>query len=61
MRSLRLNFELNVEVYDTAISGGIEAFIAEHRHVRLTHHDLDKRSFPVRLRDASARLMLPYL
>ncbi len=61
VRSLRLNFELNVEVYDNAISAGIEAFIAEHRHVRLTHHDLDKRRFAVRLRDASARLMLPYL
>jgi cardiolipin synthase len=61
VRSLRLNFELNVEIYDETITSGIDAFICEHRHVRLTHHDLDKRRFPVRLRDASARLMLPYL
>ena len=61
VRSLRLNFELNVEVYDDAATAAIDAFICEHRHIRLTHHDLDKRSFPIRLRDSGARLMLPYL
>lgn len=61
VRSLRLNFELNVEIYDDAVAADIDGFICEHRHVRLTHHDLDKRRFLHRLRDASARLMLPYL
>ena len=61
VRSLRLNFELNVEVYDAATAAAIEAFICEHRHVRQTHHDLDSRRFLRRLRDSGARLMLPYL
>lgn len=61
VRSLRLNFELNVEVYDKAMASEIDMFICDHRHIRLTHHDLDKRNFAHRLRDASARLMLPYL
>ncbi|MBE7210843.1 MAG: PLDc N-terminal domain-containing protein [Gluconacetobacter diazotrophicus] len=61
VRSLRLNFELNVEVYDEAAAAEIDTFIRAHRHRRQTHHDLDKRSFPVRLRDSGARLMLPYL
>jgi cardiolipin synthase A/B len=61
VRSLRLNFELNVEVYDADGARTLDAFICEHRHVRLTHHDLDKRRFPRRLRDQAARLMLPYL
>lgn len=61
VRSLRLNFELNVEVYNEEVARGIDGFICEHRHIRLTHHDLDKRRFLHRLRDASARLMLPYL
>jgi len=61
VRSLRLNFELNVEVYDERTASEIEAFICEHRHIRQTHHDLDKRRFFHRLRDSTARLMLPYL
>jgi cardiolipin synthase A/B len=61
VRSLRLNFEINLEAYDDAMAGQIDDFIAAHRHERLTHHDLDRRMLPVRLRDAAARLLLPYL
>ena len=61
VRSLRLNFEINLESYDDALAGSIDDFISIHRHVRLTHHDLDRRSFPRKLRDAAARLFLPYL
>ncbi|GBQ68827.1 phospholipase D [Ameyamaea chiangmaiensis NBRC 103196] len=61
IRSLRLNFEINLEVYDEAQTQRIDGFICEHRHKRLTHHDLDNRSTLVKLRDASARLMQPYL
>lgn len=61
VRSLRLNFEINLEVYDDALATTIDDFIIRHRHERLTHHDLDRRSLPTKLRDASARLLLPYL
>ncbi|GAB6966214.1 phospholipase D-like domain-containing protein [Komagataeibacter kakiaceti JCM 25156] len=61
VRSLRLNFEINLESYDDTLATSIDGFIAMHRHVRLTHHDLDRRSFPRKLRDAAARLLLPYL
>lgn len=62
-RSLRLNFELNIECYspefaaelnariDQKISGATEATLA----------DLDARTLPVRLRDGIARLFWPYL
>ncbi len=62
-RSLRLNFELNVEAYDTqtaAIANAhIEAKLAASRLVLIEH--LLNRSFPVRLRDGFARLFSPYL
>jgi cardiolipin synthase len=61
VRSLRLNFELNVEVYDAPSADMLDDVIQAHRQIRLTHHDLDRRSFPIRLRDSAARLMLPYL
>lgn len=61
MRSLRLNFEINVESYGEDLAGSIEDFVMSHRRRRLTHHDLDNRSAPVKLRDAAARLLSPYL
>lgn len=61
VRSLRLNFEINLEAYDGTLAAMIDDFIATHRHVRLTHHDLDRRSFQLKMRDAAARLFLPYL
>ncbi|WP_408904561.1 cardiolipin synthase [Nguyenibacter sp. L1] len=61
VRSLRLNFEVNIEAYDTATARLIDDFITTHRRHRLTHYDLDRRPLPVRLRDAAARLLLPYL
>lgn len=61
MRSFRLNFELNVELYEPALAGELDAFIRAKRHKRLTRHDLRARALPVRLRDAAVRLLLPYL
>lgn len=62
-RSLRLNFEFNVECYDSELAGRLEAMvtqtIAESREVTLD--DVDSRSLPVRLRDGLARLFSPYL
>lgn len=61
MRSLRLNFEMNVECYNVDFACEIDDLIAQHRDSRLTHHDLDERSLPVRLRDSAVRLISPYL
>ncbi|TLU74272.1 phospholipase D-like domain-containing protein [Lichenicoccus roseus] len=61
VRSLRLNFELNVEVHDTELARELDAFICAHRHERYEAERTGQRSFPVRIRDSAARLMLPYL
>lgn len=61
MRSLRLNFELNVEVYHSDIAGRLETFMRGRSRDPLTLGDLSGRRLPVRLRDAAFRLALPYL
>ena len=62
-RSLRLNFELDVECYDRALAAElaarIDAKIARGRRVTLT--ELDARPLLVKLRDGAARLFAPYL
>ena len=62
-RSLRLNFEMNVECYDEALARSLieltESKCSESR--RLTLEDLARRSLPVQLRDGAARLFAPYL
>lgn len=62
-RSLRLNFEFNVEAYDpdfaTEIDGLIDAKQAKGRPVTVA--ELRRRPLPVRLRDAATRLLTPYL
>lgn len=62
-RSLRLNFELNVECCNTAFVDELsKAFAAERNEARrLTLEELQARSLPVRLRDGVARLFSPYL
>ena len=61
MRSLRLNFELDVEVYDRALARDLDALMQAHRTTPLSRADLAARSLPVRLSDAGLRLMLPYV
>jgi cardiolipin synthase len=61
MRSFRLNFEINLEVYHSGLVEQVSAIIQANRKTRLTLQDLERRSLPVRLRDSAARLMLPYL
>ena len=62
-RSLRLNFELNVEGYGRAFALEMEKIIARKiaaaREVALA--EMDQRSLPAKLRDALARLFSPYL
>lgn len=61
MRSLRLNFEMNVEVYDEALALELDAFMLRHQKTKLKLRDLTGRSLPVKLRDAALRLLLPYI
>jgi cardiolipin synthase len=61
MRSFRLNFELNVEVYHSALVLQLEEFITHKQEVRLAADALEKVSLPIKLRNNAARLMLPYL
>jgi cardiolipin synthase len=61
MRSFRLNFELCVEVYDRPLAAVLEALMAQNRGPALATADLAARRMPERLRDAGARLLLPYL
>lgn len=61
MRSFRLNFELNVEIYHSALVQELEHFITEKQEVRLSADALQRASLPIVLRNNAARLMLPYL
>jgi cardiolipin synthase len=62
-RSLRLNFELNVEVYDRKFAGQLAARcaadLAGAREVTLA--EMDSRNLAVRVRDSLAKLFTPYL
>ena len=62
-RSMRLNFEFNVEVYDRDLAGRLDRQIADviARSRAKTLAEVDARSLPVRLRDGVARLFAPYL
>lgn len=61
IRSLRLNFELDVEVYSAELAGTLDRFMLSQQKTRLRASDLNARSLPVRLRDAALRLLLPYI
>jgi len=62
-RSLRLNFELNVECYGRAFAAQMDTLIAQKisaaREVTLV--EVDRRSVAGKLRDAAARLFAPFL
>jgi cardiolipin synthase len=62
-RSLRLNFELDVECYDEPFARAIQELIDQRIAVSrpFTLADADGRPFPVRVRDGIARLASPYL
>lgn len=63
VRSLRLNFEFMLECYEGNIIADIDALIDEKIETsrRLTSAELNDRPLTVKLRDAGARLFLPYL
>ena len=60
-RSLRLNFELTVEFYDSNLADRLAGIIDKHRNRPLTLEEIDKRPFEWKLRDAAARLAMPYI
>ncbi|MDA0821250.1 MAG: phospholipase D-like domain-containing protein [Proteobacteria bacterium] len=62
-RSLRLNFELGIEVFSTELSNELRSHIARviAASVPVTSADLTNRSVGERLRDSAAALFSPYL
>jgi cardiolipin synthase len=63
-RSLRLNFEFDLECYDCEPGTSLQQWVRNER-LRgarpVTLAELDNRILPVRLRDGLARLLSPYL
>jgi cardiolipin synthase len=63
-RSLRLNFEFDLECYDRELAESLQQWLHDERlrHARtLTLAEVDGRRFPVKLRDGLVRLLSPYL
>lgn len=62
-RSLRLNFELQVEAYDGALAQHLSEYIDRTAAAgrALSLEEVDARGFPARLRDAVCWLFSPYL
>jgi cardiolipin synthase A/B len=62
-RSLRLNFEFDVEAYDPALAARLAADLdaAAARSRPVTLEEVDARTLPLRLRDGVAKLISPYL
>lgn len=62
-RSLRLNFELNLSVYDSGFAADVrqhfeQALLGVHE---VTAAELEKRTLPIKLRDSFCHLFSPYL
>jgi cardiolipin synthase A/B len=62
-RSLRLNFEFNLECYDTDLARRLEELVANRLKTAhlMTLREVDARPLPARLVDGLARLLTPYL
>ena len=62
-RSLRLNYELAVELFSTGANASISTYYEKKaaQAVSVTLDDLNSRSLPRRLRDSLAWLFSPYL
>jgi cardiolipin synthase len=62
-RSLRLNFEFNVECYSVELGAHMEGLVLARRATarEITLDDVQARTLPVKLRDGVARLFAPYL
>lgn len=62
-RSLRLNFELNVEIFDAAFARRLTEYFrsAKSRSREVSLQEMDNRRLPMKFRDALAWLFSPYL
>ena len=62
-RSLRLNFELNVECYSVEFGAHMEGLVLARINAAkpVTLSDINARPLPVKLRDGAARLFAPFL
>jgi cardiolipin synthase len=62
-RSLRLNFEFNLECYDENLGASLEDHVRQRlSNARLlTAEELTRRTLFLKIRDGAARLMTPYL
>jgi cardiolipin synthase len=62
-RSLRLNFEFNLEIYDQRLTGELAAHFDEvcGRSKTVTAEEIEKQALPVRLRNGLTKLFSPYL
>lgn len=62
-RSLRLNFEMNVELYGRDFAQQMERIVQKKLHGahEVTLGEVDERRLPVKLRDAAMRLFAPFL
>jgi cardiolipin synthase len=62
-RSLRLNFEFNVECFGDSLGAQLDSLVREKiANARsLTLEEMENRPLPLRLRDGLARLLSPYL
>lgn len=62
-RSLRLNFEFNVECYDLDFTARLTRMVEEKIALArpVSFQEVESRGIPTRLRDGTARLLAPYL
>ena len=62
-RSLRLNYEFNMECYNTAIAEDVNKLFSAHQNAgrQLTYEEYMKRSFYERFLDGCARIFSPFL
>ncbi len=62
-RSFRLNFELNLSIFDTGLAAELDNHFEKIKAKSkcITLKEMDGRPLPVKLRDAAARLFSPYL
>jgi cardiolipin synthase A/B len=62
-RSLRLNFEFNLECYDAELTQRLDQWVETKRKGAhpVTMEEVNGRAMPARLRDGIARLLTPYL
>ena len=56
-----MNFELAVEIYDPGLAARLAEIVDAGCAQLITLEDIDQRRFMVKLRDAAARLCMPYI